>query len=588
MTLIPLRARHGKLLRSCCLVACGVMTVGVAEAHRPTAAVETSPTEGAAADATACPPRARAAASAGTTAPGRRPGKHGLGLEVPQCAVIGSIRIRAESLFDIEDPEEDRKIYRLANRLHRTTREDVIRHQLLFGAGDDYSPDLVAESERALRRNRYLYDARVRPVAVHDGLVDVEVWTRDVWTLNAGFSFGRAGGEQSTALRLEDSNLLGTGKGLVLEHRSSVDRVSNLAAYKDPNVLGSRVRLEALLADNSDGYRHSLVLGKPFESLESRWAAGLRVSTADQIDPIYSLGHITDRFSHQSTLLELSGGVSKGSRNHRTLRWNAGLTYQRDLFRPAPDQPYPDILPDDRNLVYPWLGFELTSDRFATTRDLDNLDRTEDLYLGHRYTARVGYASSGLGSDRNAAIFGASADLGWRFSERQTLLADSHLAGRWGQGGAENLLLQSGLRYYHRDFGKQLLFVLLEGSVADNLDQERQLLLGGDNGLRGYPLRYQSGEADLLLTVEQRFFTHWYPWRLFHVGAAVFFDAGRTWGMDVAGTPNLGLLKDVGAGLRLGNSRSAGSVIHLDVAFPLDGDKSIRGVQWLVRTKRSL
>ena len=49
-----------------------------------------------------------------------------------------------------------------------------------------------------------------------------------------------------------------------------------------------------------------------------------------------------------------------------------------------------------------------------------------------------------------------------------------------------------------------------------------------------------------------------------------------------------GLLKDVGFGLRLGNSRSAlGNVLHLDVAFPLDGDSSIDSVQFLVETQRS-
>jgi len=31
-----------------------------------------------------------------------------------------------------------------------------------------------------------------------------------------------------------------------------------------------------------------------------------------------------------------------------------------------------------------------------------------------------------------------------------------------------------------------------------------------------------------LLTVEQRFYTDWYPFRLARIGAAVFGDVGRT------------------------------------------------------------
>jgi hypothetical protein len=72
------------------------------------------------------------------------------------------------------------------------------------------------------------------------------------------------------------------------------------------------------------------------------------------------------------------------------------------------------------------------------------------------------------------------------------------------------------------------------------------------------------------------------------VGAAVFFDAGRTWGYSAVGGDDLGLLRDVGVGLRLGNSRSgAGRMLHLDLAFPLDGEDDIRGMQLIIEAKRS-
>jgi hypothetical protein len=507
---------------------------------------------------------------------------------VPEGSVVGRIIVRAEDLFDLEDPREDRRLFRLANRLHRATRVDAIRRQLLFHSGDPYSEVLVAESERALREKDYIYDSRVRPVAVHDGVVDVEVVTRDVWTSNLGVSFGTAGGKSKTAFKIEDSNLLGTGKGLRLEHRSDVDRTSDALAYTDPNVGGSRVRLDALLENNSDGSARLLLLEKPFESLQSHWAAGALVSTADRVDPIYSLGRVTNRFRHRASLFELSGGLSKGLRGHRSLRWKAGLTYQRDLFEPAPEWPTSSFLPTDRTLVYPWVGFDYSTDAFAKTRNLDNIDRTEDLYLGRRFHGRLGYASSSLGSSLSAAVFDGSGDIGWRLSERQHLLVGGGIAGRWGASGPENLLVETRTAYYLRNFERHLFVASLEATVADELDLERQILLGGDSGLRGYPLRYQAGEASLLFSLEQRFFTDWYPWRLFHVGAAVFFDAGRTWGEDAFATPNLGLLKDVGVGLRLGSSRSSGSVVHIDVAFPLDRDPSIRSFQLLIRSKQTL
>ena len=151
-----------------------------------------------------------------------------------------------------------------------------------------------------------------------------------------------------------------------------------------------------------------------------------------------------------------------------------------------------------------------------------------------------------------------------------------------------NGLLGGEGRFYLETSRYSKFFASVSGAVTEQLDPELQLTLGGDNGLRGYPLRYQAGTARALLTLEQRYYTKWYPFRLFHVGAAAFFDMGRTWGTDVTGADSLGLLRDVGIGLRLGSSRSSfGNVVHIDLAFPLDGDDDIDSVQLLVTTKGS-
>jgi hypothetical protein len=101
-------------------------------------------------------------------------------------------------------------------------------------------------------------------------------------------------------------------------------------------------------------------------------------------------------------------------------------------------------------------------------------------------------------------------------------------------------------------------------------------------------LRYQTGDSRALFTIEQRYFTDWYPFRLFRVGGAIFADIGRTWGESPTGAQPLGWLKDVGLGLRLGPTRASGrDVVHVDIAFPLDGDASIDSVQFLIESKRS-
>jgi hemolysin activation/secretion protein len=161
-------------------------------------------------------------------------------------------------------------------------------------------------------------------------------------------------------------------------------------------------------------------------------------------------------------------------------------------------------------------------------------------------------------------------------------------SGRVEDGGIANGLLTAEGRFYQATSKRSKFYASVSGAVTEDLDEELQLTLGGDNGLRGYPLRYQAGTARALMTLEQRYYTNWYPFRLVHVGAAAFFDMGRTWGRDVTGLESLGLLKDVGIGLRLGSSRSSfGNVIHIDLAFPLDGGDDIDDVQLLVETKGS-
>jgi outer membrane protein assembly factor BamA len=508
---------------------------------------------------------------------------------IPPGAVIGEIRVVTRNIFSPkQNPGEDKWLFRLANRVHRTTRPGVVESQLLFETGDPYSPELIVESERLLRKNSYLYDAQIRPVLREDGKVDIEVTTRDVWTLEGGGSFSRAGGENTTSFNLTDSNFLGTGKDLTVSRIGTVDRTSDLLRYQDPNVMGSRARLFLSVADNSDGGRERLELERPFYSLDSRWAAGLRVFHDDRIDRIFKAGFADSGFRHEQDFVEAYGGLSPGLRNGVANRFRAGFTFSREVFELEPILFPKAFVPENRTLAYPWIGFDSVQDRFVVERDLNQIQRAEDLNLGRQIHARLGYSSTALGADEDQWIAEAGTSAGWRPGPGQLLLASVGGSTRWADGEAENLLVSGNVRWYMRTFGKHLLFASLSGDIAKNLDHEDQLLLGGDSGLRGYPLRFQTGDRRALFTIEHRFFSDREIFHLATVGAAVFFDVGEAWFEEVKTSQERQLLKDVGVGLRLGSIRSSrGAVVHLDAAFPLDGDDSIDRVQWLVSTRES-
>jgi hypothetical protein len=306
----------------------------------------------------------------------------------------------------------------------------------------------------------------------------------------------------------------------------------------------------------------------------------------DHIEPLYDLGKAVDQFTSHEKFASVAWGWSRGLHNGWVRRWRIGATYDENEFGAAPGSVSASLVPENRKLVYPWLAFELVQDSFGKFINHDQIGRTEDFFLGARFGVQLGIADQIFGADRTALILSASASHGSGMSDDAALLLSSAIKTRVENGELRNAVLGGAARYYLKQSSRRLFFTTLEASVGRALDLDTQILLGGDNGLRGYPLRYQGGEARALLTVEQRYFTNWYPFRLLRVGGAAFVDIGRTWGDTPVNTPSLGLLKNVGLGLRFGNSRSGlGNVIHVDLAFPLDGDSSIDDVQLLIETK---
>ncbi len=504
-------------------------------------------------------------------------------------AKIGRIEIVNNNIFDLDNPEENNALYRFANTVHFKTRPNVIQNQLLFQSGEPYRVQKLEETERMLRKNRYIGDAEVVPVRLENGVVDLEVRTRDDWTLKPSLSFGRSGGANSSGIGLEEYNLFGRGSHLGIEFKSDVDRDTTALRYADKNLFGTRYGISAAYSNNSDGFGRHLAIAKPFYSLSSRRARGFSLSSGRRIETLYDLGNPVAEYDHSFRRHEAFAGWSAGLKDHWTRRWVAGVAYEEDDYRPTINGLSPiNAMPESRKFAYPFVGIELLEDDYVKARNIDQIGRIEDRHLGAILSVKIGYSSAQFGSSVDALHLDANFGSSIRPSEKSTLLYDGSIAGRYEQGTPRNLLLSIGTRYDLRQSDKRLFHARVTGKVGKNLDIENPIYIGGDNGLRGYPLRYQTGDKSVLLTLEQRLFTDWYPFRLFRVGGAIFFDAGRTWGSTLTGAENLGWLRDVGVGLRISNSRSSvGRMLHIDLAFPLDGPSDIRHVQLQIEAKRS-
>lgn len=503
-------------------------------------------------------------------------------------ARIGKISIHAANIFDLDDPAEDKALFRLMNGLHVRTRDAVIERQLLFESGEPFRVQLVDESERLMRSTAYLYDADIRIAACDERSVDLEVHTQDVWTLKPGFTLSRSGGESRIGFDLQEDNFLGRGGGVRYARRIDEERRSTEIGYSDRNLGGRWISLDTTIADNSDGHEVGVGIERPFYALDTRWALGARVLDHRLEDPVYSLGDEIGQYREDIEYLHVYGGWSGGLRDGWAKRWLAGVVYDNREFDDADGSIDPALIPEDRKLLYPFVEYQLIEDRFQRAANLNQIHVTEDVSLGASIRLRLGLLSESLGADRRGAMFSMLARRGYGDPYRVLWDFAAHAHGRLESGEVNNAVVGGAASWYFRQSDRRLLYAAVRGDVSEKLDLDNPLEIGGDNGLRGYPLRYQRGDARAQFTIEQRYFTDYYLWRLFRVGGAVFFDAGRVWGENPYGGENMGWLKDVGFGLRLGSTRSSiGRMIHIDVAFPLDGDASIDSVQFLVEGKRT-
>jgi len=502
-------------------------------------------------------------------------------------AIIGKIIIKRFNVFDLNKPEENIALFRLANRIHIMTRESVIRNLLLFKSGDTFTRQSMEESERILRDSSFIFDAKIYPVRYKDNIVDIEVDTRDVWTLKGSINFSRQGGSNSISADVHESNLLGYGKDLSLNVGSDVIRGEKNISYKDKQLFNTRNHLSVSYTDKSDGITQSYSLIRPFYSLDSKWSMGMTYYSDKRTDSLYALGETADQFKHRQKNISVFGGFSQGHFNNLVYRWRLGYNEERNYFTVHENYPSGPI-PDDRDFRYPWVALEMHESRIFKTTHIAQINRTEELNIGNEINVLLGWSGYHAGALNEGLIFNSDVNMAFRPYQKNLLLLNTHLNGRFSDNNFIDTMLGFDSKIYLPNFGDEVLYMSLKGQYLVRPYLDHQILLGGGSGLRGYPLHYQSGDRMLLLTVEQRLYTTWHWFQLAYVGGLIFYDIGRAWSDNVPENNKTSVLRDVGIGLRLASSRSArGIVFHTDLAFPLDGDTKIDSVQLVLTTTKS-
>ncbi len=486
---------------------------------------------------------------------------------------LGEVRYYRQNVF----PHKSHWLARQANRYNTLTRERALRQAFPLASGEVLSTQKVQEAERILRAKPYLYDAAVMVRQICGGRVDLDVVVRDVWTLTPGVGVSRSGGDNETSVSLSDVNVLGSGKSISVAFFDDRDRAGASVSYTDPNLLGSRWAGRVVGIDNDDGERYGLSLVRPFFSLDSTYSLGVSVDHFEREQDLEFLGEDEFELQAETDQLAVFAARSGGRRNGWVNRYFVGARYVQEEFEFPVD--FPGAPETRRRFTYPYVGWQLVQDSFVEQSDVDRVGITEDIKLGWSSYVELGWSPDELSSDGDVLLWQGSA--AWRrlYNGRHLLSFSTRAAGRYDldNSRAEDVQWRLQATYHWQQAQKWRLFSSARYQHTKNLPLDKQLTLGGDSGLRGYPSRYQPGDRSFLVTLEQRYYSDATPFGLLRLGYAAFVDSGRAWFHDSAPDwvpardgDHFGQLTNVGVGLRLESIRTRRDrVFHLDIARPL-------------------
>ncbi len=530
----------------------------------------------------------------------------------PGKKYIRSIKIKVGEIFE----EKAGMFYSVANSLKISTRESVIRTEILFKEGDPYDPYLIRQTARNLRLQRYLRDIKVIPTFDGDA-VDVTVSARDAWTLIPYLSYSSGTGQNNRGIGITEGNVAGTAARVDTRYQEQESRKSYGVNYYDPQFLGTRKNLQLGAADRSDGRVYHAGAALPFRSLMQRDAWSLDYSKQDTIGRLFNAGTesyiFRQRLDDFSALYTFAGpsqfpaaaddpytGIYKGQ-TVLSQRYSVGYSYQGADFSQADLQDYEDLnldptkvsnnpadLPSNRRFSGPTVQYQNINPQFISMNYIDRFDRVEDYNLGDESLVSGQFSPRSLGSLDNSFIFNGNRSKGWRYSEKSFLRGEVGGATRLDQTNLANTLLRAEAKYYNvmgdwfvgdRFLGRHTFASQFFLDFGEKLDKDRQLTIGADNALRGYETNSFEGDKRIALNLEER--THLTDdiFQLVSLGTAVFLDVGGATRDDLYALVSDDLYGDVGFGFRFCFPRaSGGGVVRMDIAVPLrdgpDGSKA--------------
>lgn len=196
--------------------------------------------------------------------------------------VIRNIDVQVLDVFgtSVDHPNDSAKswLQRTGNSVHLNTRAWLVKNRLLFSEGSRLIPYELSESERLLRQNDFIYDAKiiVRRVKKAADSVDVLVLVQDVWSITGGASYKP--NDNSGKVIFKDINFLGFGNeinGAIKFNNSFKGGWDWDGSYTFTNINRSYISAKVFHFSEDNNERYGFGFNRDFFSPVTRYAGGI-------------------------------------------------------------------------------------------------------------------------------------------------------------------------------------------------------------------------------------------------------------------------------------------------------------------------
>lgn len=456
-----------------------------------------------------------------------------------QGKIIRKIVIKSLAPFgtDVEDTliKRSGELADIGNAISFSTRNGVIKNLLLFKIGEQLDALSLRESERLLRTQDYIRDARIfipSQSKLTNDSVDIIVVVQERFALNASFRSSTNKGE----IQLYQNNFFGTGNKIRQGGRLDYNNL-NLSSYngefKNVNIYKTYIDASLFYDVNPLRKTQGFLIDRTFFSPLTKWAGSLsRVMTQekfyyDQLSnkqiPVNIRYNTTDIWLGRS--IPLTRGIDEAYRSSSLViagRFSNTRFIQRDTTNLAP------IINLNNKIFYLGsIGF--SSRRYYKDRKLFRFGNTEDIPEGRSFSFVGGFLDEG-----NVPFYYT----GIKFSSGQHIENFGYLAGSIEYGTFySKYIAQRGVLTidgsYFSDLWKlqtkwsmrQFIYVKMTNGLNREANELVNLNGSSNDGLYGFQSNLVGGRNKFILKFESIIYTP-YNYAGTNIAAVVFAGFG--------------------------------------------------------------